>query len=91
MAINVRKVGADILSFMACCSVYLEPEKFCQVEFRFEKREVDITIIEKAAFRRVKMPMKFVENLLDILTLDEATIWVRHYKLVRRRKQENKE
>ena len=91
MAINVRKVGTDILSFMACYSVHLEPEKFRQVESRFEKREVDITIVEDAAFRWVKMRMKLVENLFDVLALDEATIWVRHYKFVRRRKLPNKE
>ena len=27
MAINVRKVGTDILSFIACYSVHLEPER----------------------------------------------------------------
>ena len=91
MAINVRKVGTEILSFIACCSVCLEPEKFRQVEFRFEKREVDITIVEEAAFRRVKMPMKFVENLLNFLAVAVAPKWVRHYKFVRQRKLPNKE
>ena len=91
MAINVRKVGTDIFSFMACCSVCLEPEKFRQVEFRFEKREVDITIIEEATFRWVKLRVKFFENLLNVLAVAVAPKWVRHYKFVRQRKLPNKE